>query len=147
MIAKKQIAIAMLSALALAAAAVSSTKNPVERPALGYASAKWVFQPDGSATTEQTGVASFGGAFTMTGSGPSGSTVSGVATAANGDQIFWKTTPGGPFQVTITGGTGRFEGATGGINETWESERIFTFYPDGSMTMEVTYTFAGSITY
>jgi hypothetical protein len=68
---------------------------------------------------------------------------SGVMTAANGDQLFWE--KGGDF-LTITGGTGRFQNATGEFETSHPPAAIA--YPDPA-TAVVTHTFEGSgtITY
>ena len=102
---------------------------------------------DWSFEAEDWGNASHGGRFTNQGWGymlPGGYLVGeGILTAANGDQLFW--TMRGPT-CTFTGGTGRFEGATGGF--------IFVFGPpeitfeDGLMIVKFSYMGAeGTITY
>ena len=69
---------------------------------------------------------------------------SGVMTAANGDQVFWEKDGD---SLTITGGTGRFENATGEF-ETSHPTPTVTPIPDTPYVV-VTHPFSGSgtITY
>ncbi len=149
MITKKQIALVTLAALALAIPALGDPAKTKELSIAGYASARWVFNlVDGTATTEQTSVCLGLGICRATGSGEADmDPFGGFFIVASGEQIFWTMTPNGPFQVAFNGGTGRFENATGGLSTTWESDRIYTFPDPGTMIMEVTYTFAGTLTY
>lgn len=73
----------------------------------------------------QSGQATHIGLLTSSGTGTSNldtgeSNGSGYGTAANGDKVYWESTAqaGGPTIITITGGTGRFEGASGSWTET-----------------------------
>jgi hypothetical protein len=73
----------------------------------------------------------------------------GFMTAANGDQIFFESNlQGGVSTLTITGGTGRFKGASGTIIPTSCSTPIITTDPvAGTMTIATTCAAEGSITY
>jgi len=67
----------------------------------------------------------------------------GVFTAANGDQIYWE--ENGTAEVILTGGTGRFEGVSGGFAFT-EIEILETSgYP--ILTVRFTFRGEGTITY
>jgi len=68
----------------------------------------------------------------------------GIATAANGDQASWELS--GPNAGYWTGGTGRFEGATGVF--TWLTTDIVVSVDYGSMTMTLvySYTMSGTVT-
>ena len=70
----------------------------------------------------------------------------GVSTAANGDQTFWKSLPGGGPSF-ITGGTGRFAGATGII---YAVSMEIVFRPDppaGKLIADMVLHTEGTITY
>jgi hypothetical protein len=69
--------------------------------------------PSYSVTAQAQGVASHLGAVVMEGHG-NPMFVQGTITAANGDVIQWQGNPNTGV-YTITGGTGRFEEATGGF--------------------------------
>jgi hypothetical protein len=74
---------------------------------------------------------------------------SGFLTAANGDKVFIESKLQGDVSImTFTGGTGRFEGATGTIIPTPTSVPILTV-DLGTMTatLKGTYTAVGTITY
>lgn len=67
----------------------------------------------------------------------------GVMTAANGDQLYWKKDGD---SLTITGGTGRFENATGAFETSRPAPTVTQPNP---FTLVVTHPFSGSgtITY
>jgi hypothetical protein len=71
---------------------------------------------------------------------------SGTIIAANGDTLTWivGTTPN---TVVYTGGTGRFEGATGGLSVVVTSQTLLSVNPDGTLTFLMTYEGEGTITY
>jgi hypothetical protein len=68
----------------------------------------------------------------------------GVMFAANGDQVFWEH-PGGNV-VYFTGGTGRFQGATGEMTYTVTSSEMVEG-PSGTTSLVNTYIAEGTITY
>ncbi len=106
-------------------------------------------------TAVMTGVTTHGGRFTNVAwlTGPD--TAEGWLTGANGDKVHWTaisivTPPIAPPQteysvnlsVTIIGGTGQFEGASGGFTAT------YTAIVDwGAMTMTYSFVGTGTITY
>ena len=70
----------------------------------------------------------------------------GTIIAANGDKIFWTSSPGAPG--TWTGGTGRFQGVTGGLTSAQFSDPVLAFDPVlGEYTVTQTYESEGTITY
>jgi hypothetical protein len=152
---KKHIALAALTACALTLSALGSQKNPVERPFKCEATATWtVSLLDGSAIGHHTGVATHAGRFIADGPAIwdlenfvilSGA---GVSTGADGDQLFWRMTQDQLDVVQIYGGTGRFEKATGSA-PTVASELINseTHWDTMTVTLTVTYTLVGTITY
>lgn len=90
-----------------------------------------------------SGSAGPGGIDLVTGEFLSGS---GVVVAANGDTVNWEigTTPN---TVVYTGGTGIFQGVTGGFTATVTSVTPLSFNPDGTITLAITYTGSGTIIY
>jgi hypothetical protein len=139
-----------LAVCALALAALGSAKNPV-RPI------KWVGHltitvnlTDGTWQTQDWGTSSHLGKFTNhaegTGFGTVGMAGTGTATAANGDQLFWKT-PGATSQAEWAGGTGRFEHATGRFSWTPSMEPITTFPDATTMVISYPYDAEGIIAY
>ncbi len=71
----------------------------------------------------------------------------GFITSANQDQIYWGGLLTDPHQ-TITGGTGRFDGATGEFTYTILSMEVVGVDPvAGTMTVSLTWTASGTITY
>lgn len=94
---------------------VAQAKDKVARPLKMQAQSQQVWELDANGNpvrcikVEGWGVSTLCGLFSL------GTTAltSGFITSANGDQIFYTWPPGNPFDVTITGGTGRFSGATG----------------------------------
>jgi hypothetical protein len=71
---------------------------------------------------------------------------SGLIIAANGDTISW-TVGSVPNTVVYTGGTGRFEGVTGGLAVTVTSQTLLSVNTDGTVTLLMTYTGQGTIIY
>ena len=71
---------------------------------------------------------------------------SGLIIAANGDTISWEvgTTPNA---VVYTGGTGRFEGVSGGISVVVTSQTLLSDNGDGTVTFLMTYEGEGTIIY
>ena len=150
---KKHIALATLAACALALPALGGKKHPVERPFRCEATVTWTVNlPDGSATGYHRGVATHGGLFTSDALAVWDLkhlvilSATGTVTVANGDTLFWKMTPDQPEVVQFTGGTGRFEGVTGAWLTT--STTILASEVNWpTMTMTLTYTGEGTITY
>jgi hypothetical protein len=152
---KKYITLATLTACLLASPALGSKKKPVERPFKCEAIVTWtVNMLDGSATGYHLGEATHGGLFSSDASAvwDLGNFVivsaTGVGTVANGDQLFWKMTPDQLMAVQWTGGTGRFERATGGWITT--SLSVVAMQPDWetmTLTMTLAYTGEGTICY
>ena len=70
----------------------------------------------------------------------------GVIVTANGDLITWAVGTG-PNTVDYTGGTGRFEGCSGGIAITLTSQTLLSVNADGTVTFLMTYVADGIITY
>ncbi len=73
--------------------------------------------------------------------------MAGFMKSANGDQILfiWPLTD--VTQVTITGGTGRFAAATGEFAITLLSQEVSVDPVAGMMTIDLTWTASGTITY
>ncbi len=150
---KKHIALAMLAACALALPALGDKKHAVERPCHVAATVTWTINlPDGTATGYHRGVATHGGCFTSDALAVWNIdmfailSATGTATAANGDKLFWIMTPDRLGVVQYTGGTGRFEGATGA----WLTTSVTILesavnWP--TMTVTLRYTGVGPVTY
>ena len=152
---KRHLTLATLAACALVLPATGSIDNPVERPFRSQAVVTWtVNMMDGSAAGYEIGVATHGGLYTNESEAiwdlenfviVSGA---GVATVASGEQLFWEMTPDLPMVVQFTGGTGRFENATGSFSTDSMSEpQITVDLGTRTMTMVIAYTAAGTITY
>jgi hypothetical protein len=141
---KLRSALLFIVVISLTLLAVADEK--VERP-FKY-DAKQILMYDASNGTWevewQSGQATHWGLFTSWGTGVGG-TGSGYATAANGDIVYWEYTD--PV-VTLTGGTGRFEGASGSFTETVISE-VWEAHPDFPWLWRRTASLSGSgtITY
>ena len=144
---KMSIAILVLALCALLLPSTLIAKKLVERPfkVKGHTTVR-VNLSNGDWVSEDWGEGTHIGRFTNEGSGrtvdgvPSGSV---IVTAANGDQLFCHVGP--PGTVTFTGGTGRFEGATGGFITVDGPYEITE--EDGTMIIKYTYTGTGTITY
>jgi hypothetical protein len=100
----------------------------------------------------QWGQASHLGSWTDSGEGVMDETFSyfasghGTIVAANGDTIDWEFT--GPLSNRYTGGSGRFQGVTGGmLTATITSMAAPVFNEDGTMTLEFTYDMIGVAMY
>jgi hypothetical protein len=130
-------------------------KDRVERPFRAQlAGTETLYLPTGEVDTQGQGEATHLGKYKLVGHGfvnleTGEASGSGFLTAANGDQIFIESTlQGGVSIMTFTGGTGRFEGATGTIIPTPTSTPIITTDPVAmTITLRGTYTAAGTITY
>jgi hypothetical protein len=140
---------ALLIALTLTVVCLMQTasvqaKNPVTRP----------FQETGQVTIMDllngapyaaiaNGVSSQTGRFFTVLKYVDGVNGFGIHYAANGDQLFLKSAAN---TTEITGGTGRFEGATGLITITI-SAVDFASGPENTLSVIYTYTAEGTITY
>jgi len=143
--------IATLAVCALGVAALGSAKNPVERPNKVQGQYTLTINlSEGTWEHQGFGVSAHAGLFTSyaTGHGDAeGNPVGeGVAAAANGDLVFWES-PGSSWYVEYTGGTGRFEHATGGWNPVSVTLIDQRENPDGTLAQTYTYTGEGTITY
>jgi hypothetical protein len=98
-----------------------------------------------SMTAEAAGVASHFGNCTMAGWGSAMSPISdGTITAANGDLVNFVFNSA-THTVTITGGTGRFEHASGEF--TLVTEEVGRVFGPGTMTIYFVWTGEGTISY
>ena len=120
MIAKKHLILIAVGACVLGLVGFASQKKPAERPLKGTIQVTGVItlcegiplsavadgagkcDPLGQMTSLGIGFLAESGYFSLT----------GIMTTANGDQLFWEAA--GPDLTVFTGGTGRFEGASGG---------------------------------
>lgn len=151
------ISLLALATCLVARPAAASLNNPVTRPVLiieGHMTIT-VNPLTGAYSFTDWGWATHTGLYSNSGSsGPGGLDLtrgeflagSGVVVAANGDTADWKvgTTPN---TVVYTGGTGIFQGVTGGFNATVTSVTPLSFNPDGTITLAIIYTGNGTITY
>ncbi len=149
---KKHTALVGLAVCALALAALGSAKNPVQRSL--KLKAEMVVSVDlttGSFVSPSWGESTHVGKFTNIGVGLMNpatlETISaeGTVVAANGDKLFW--TANGPSGMDISGGTGRFENATGGITWVITVGDVEVDLVTKTMTVYCTYTGEGTITY
>jgi hypothetical protein len=143
-----------LVACLLAKPAMASLDNPVPRPVKvleghltitvdpltgEYEFTDWAWASHtGLNTNSGAGVLDLGTGLFVSGSG--------VIIAANGDTIGW-TVGAIPNTVVYTGGTGRFEGVTGGIAVFVTSQTLLSVNPGGTLTFLMTYTGKGIISY
>lgn len=137
--------VAILAICLLVRSTSASAKKPVERPIRTMASVTVVVDLVlGTYETVEVGECTHFGRFTNRGWGvlaPDGSgpaSGAGVITTANGDQVFWTNAPGG---AEITGGTGRFEFATGYMLA--GPAQDYEMVPGDPGTMIVTYSYVG----
>jgi hypothetical protein len=139
-----------LAVCALVFPVIGSSKTPVERPVKISGQVSTVIQLDGSFAFDASsgcsvGISSHTGRFTAAGWG---NAFTGVwfltATSANGDQISGCHVPGSsPDEFRYTSGTGRFEGVSGGFTYVTSVPSLVP-NPDGSATMIISYTYAGT---
>ncbi len=92
---------------------------------------------------EATHVGRYDNAMTLQFVPPDGMIGSGTLTAANGDKLFWTRVD---HVFTFTGGTGRFEGATGGFVIT-HPPAVTTPGADNTIVASHPYSGVGTITY
>jgi hypothetical protein len=135
-----------LGALVLLAATVSA-QTRVTRPWTMAAESQQVIRmSDGAMTAHAWGEASHFGQFTSEGTGRLGNPFSrGTMTAANGDLVYFEGGINGAY--TVTGGTGRFAGATGTFVVTPQAIGTPVPHPDGTVTIDLRWTAVGTITY
>ena len=149
MIANKHLMAIALGACLLGLSSLSSQKNPVERALKGNLDGTGVFTVDGGGNIVSyegvgEGHLTHLGRFTTHADGlPDQSGVlvlEGVFKAANGDEVCWEMSD--PVVGVITGGTGRFTGATGGFI-TVEPEIVWI----DPVTIAISHQIEGTITY
>ena len=153
---KKSIFIRGLAALAVCALvlpAIGSLKNPVERP--------FKFRNDFTtvnytpfplpAVLEGTGWATHLGSLTskgeLLGYVESGDALfRGSFTSANGDEVFWDAyvNPGVSYTVIFTGGTGRFQNASGRCDAVYTYRTMDPFPPVPGTDVLVTFGSEGT---
>ncbi len=152
MTATKGKTMAALAICALALTALGSAKNPVTRPVKGIGHYTGVVDlATREAKFTQWGQSTHLGSWTDSGEGIVDPTFTyfvsghGTTVAANGDTIDWEFA--GPDSNRYTGGTGRFQGVTGGITFTitWAAAPVDN--GDGTATFQFTYDMVGEITY
>jgi hypothetical protein len=132
---------------------IADPNNPVTRPlqVIGGHLTLTVDPSTGAYQFTGSGIASHTGVVTTIGSGvlnlATGEFLSGtgVVIAANGDTLDWVV--GDPNTVVYTGGTGRFEGVTGGFLVVPTSQTLLSVNADGTLTLAIDYEGNGTITY
>jgi len=140
--------LAGLAVCALVTALSASAKESVPRPFNMKADSQQVWQLDDDynpiqmLVAEGWGLATHCGAITM----EMYDLTTGAITAANGDQISFFWIPG-EMTVTITGGTGRFDGAAGEFTMTVLSQTVTVDPVAMTMTVQLTWTASGTIIY
>ena len=145
MIARKHLIAIAVGACLLGLSSLSSQKNPVERPWTGRIEGTGVLSPNGSYEGNGTGHLSHLGLCTGHMEGVMGVDLQGVFKAANGDEVWIEMSD--PTQpAVITGGTGRFAGATGGFVVV-DDESEFEWGDDGTLTIHIKHGIEGTITY
>jgi hypothetical protein len=151
MIAKKYAMLIAIGACLIGLSGLGSTKHPVERPIKVVLHETMILNlADGSWELSGIGWCSHLGLVENQGGWPyldeSGEVVSkGVTTAANGDQIFWSSAD----QATafFTGGTGRFQGATGSMTTVSMEMVELPNPPPGCLVFDVLLDNEGTVTY
>lgn len=145
-----------LAVCTLLPALAAQAKDKVPRPLKMQAQTQQVWQVDPITgapvqllSAEGWGVGTHCGLFYTASSGPPSpeGVLEGFITSANEDQIFWAGLLTEP-RLTITGGTGRFAGATGEFTHTILSTEVVSVDPVAkTMTIDLTWTASGTITY
>lgn len=155
MITKKHVMLISLLSCILGLSSLASQKHPVERPLKNVGQYHIVISlTDGSYVATGSGHTTLGGRFTshleglaiMTPSGPVFISGFGVVTMANGDQLWFESSPGD--SIPITGGTGRFQGASGSATGVIVGDPVVT--PDlvnGIVTIDAIQMLEGTVTY
>jgi len=146
------IGIASLALCALGLPALASEKNPVTRPGQNHGNITAVMElATGLCDFSDWGESTHVGRYSATGwaqMGPTGTFIAGQGTvvAANGDTLDWEI-DGTSGVIVWTGGTGRFEGATGGFVATDIVQQPPVDNGDGTVTLRMTYIGVGELTY
>jgi len=149
---KRNIVLA-LALCALLLPVTVSAKHPVERPFKVHGDVTVVISLlDGSFTGTETGEATHIGRYSSIGEGSFDldtwdGTEIGVLTAANGDELSWteEITGGAVIARTFTtGGTGRFENASGGFSTAITPDVVVDF---PFVIVTFSYRATGTITY
>jgi hypothetical protein len=139
---------ALVGAFALlAVTTTASGQTAVTRPwTMTAESQQVIIMSTGAVEARARGVASHFGLFTADGWGSlTDPVLQGTMTAANGDLVEWVGRQGSPL-YTITGGTGRFLGATGAYVVTVQS-MVIAMDSDGNLIINLKWTAVGTITY
>jgi hypothetical protein len=153
MITKKRVILVSLLSCVLGLTGIASQKNPVERPLKALDQYQIVFNlDDGTYMAKGSGHVTHGGNFTSHLEGewiwidevPVAITGLGTITMANGDQLLFESQPDG--SDAITGGTGRFDGASGSTTTQMVGDPIVTIGED-TITMEATGRTEGTVSY
>lgn len=159
---KTVVSIAAVAIGGLMLPAVASLKNRITRPVKVSGDMILIYTPISADTPwvgtyefTDSGQASHAGRYSDTATGTMNLatgeflTGSGTIVAADGDTLTWEVTADPtdtPNQVVYTGGTGRFQGVTGGF-----TAKIISVVPLGgnvnSVTLGLSYTGSGDITY
>jgi hypothetical protein len=157
MIIKKYVSLIAVGACLVGLSVLGSTKNPVTRPHKGvghfhtvinvgnpYGTGDFSFEARGVGQGTHTGeFHSYLKGYMAPAPNPRSE---GTVTAANGDQLFIKGEPDG--STSTTGGTGRFEGATGNVISTTVGDPVISYDADtGLLTWDGIQTLEGTITY
>ncbi len=138
-----------LAVCTLLPAIVAQAKDKVTRPLEMQAHSQQVWQLDAKGAPvnciriDGWGVSTHCGLFDL---GVTGAT-SGFITSANGDQIFYAWPAGNPLDVTITGGSGRFSEAAGKFIVSLLSVINSVDPETGILTISLTWTASGTISY
>lgn len=151
-----RLVLALMACALLQAAA--GPKQPVERPMVLRSHIENILYL-GTWTWDsyETGVCTRGGKFTSEGSGTYDPVTSefageGVLTTASGDQLFWSVVGGPDGEATVgtisfTGGTGRFEGATGEVPVEYTPAVVPSPGPVPALIFTADYVAKGTISY
>jgi len=150
MIARKHLTLITLGACILGLSALGSLKNPVTRPLKAHGHGTLVADlTDGSLTAQSWSQSTLSGLTATESVGAMDLATwrplwsEGIATAANGDQMFYEMTD--PVTCVFTGGTGRFEGGTGSATQGVSDVVVKVEGP--VMTMTFNFTLDGTVTY
>jgi hypothetical protein len=125
-------------------------KKQVERPFKVHGDVTVVISLlDGSLVGRETGEATHIGRYSSVGMGyldaAGYGTENGVLTAANGDELSWtEAISPGNIERTFTGGTGRFENASGGFSTAITPDVVVDF---PFLIVTFSYRATGTITY
>jgi hypothetical protein len=142
-----------LAVCALVLSVVGSSKNPVERPFKfrnDFTTVNYTPFPS-VAVLEGTGWATHLGSLTaegvLVGYAASGDAIfQGSFKSANGDEVFWNAyvNPGVSYTVLFTGGTGRFQNASGGFEAVYTYRTMDPYPPVPGTDVLVTFGSEGT---